>query len=114
MNGRRFDTRAQAVQRAELEGARSSSSRRNPAPDRAPDVIQLPLYLSADVVKLRGRPRSDTLTRMQPWWLVAGGVLLVAIMIGLFRPRQPRGHDLGVISDQWLAQHRVSARDTDR
>jgi hypothetical protein len=51
---------------------------------------------------------------MEPWWLVAGSVLLVAIMISLFRPRQPRGHDLGVISDQWLAQHRANARDPNR
>jgi hypothetical protein len=51
---------------------------------------------------------------MQPWWLIAGGMLLVGIIVALFWPRERRGQDLGVISDQWLAQHRVSARDPDR
>jgi hypothetical protein len=51
---------------------------------------------------------------MYMWWLIAGGVLLVAILVGLFRPRRPGVHDLGVISDQWIAHHRASARDSDR
>jgi hypothetical protein len=51
---------------------------------------------------------------METWWLIAGGVLLVAIMCGLFRPRRPRSRDLGAFSDQWLAEHRATTHDPSR
>jgi hypothetical protein len=52
---------------------------------------------------------------MQTWWLIGvGGGVLVAITFGLFWPRRPRTQDLGVISSQWIAQHRSSTHDPDR
>jgi hypothetical protein len=44
------------------------------------------------------------------WWLI-GGVLLLAILLGHFRPRRPSVQDLGAFSDHWLAQHRASTHD---
>ncbi len=49
-------------------------------------------------------------------WLLTGGALcLVAILFALTQSgRRRRGRDLGVISDQWIAQHRASAHDPNR
>ena len=49
-------------------------------------------------------------------WILAGGALFVAIVFALNQAarRRRRGRDLGVISDQWIAQHRASAHDPNR
>src|ERR1700681_3635255 len=39
-------------------------------------------------------------------WILIGGALVVAIVFALIESgRRRRGRDLGVISDQWMAQH---------
>jgi hypothetical protein len=50
------------------------------------------------------------------WIILAGGALVVAIVFALTLSsrRRRRGRDLGVISDQWIAQHRAGAHDSDR
>jgi hypothetical protein len=49
-------------------------------------------------------------------WILAGGALFVAIVFALNQSgrRRRRGRDLGVISDQWIAQDRASAHDPNR
>jgi hypothetical protein len=49
-------------------------------------------------------------------WILIGGALAVAVVFALTQSgrRRRRGHDLGVISDQWMAQHRASPRDPNR
>jgi hypothetical protein len=46
-------------------------------------------------------------------WILIGGALAVAIVFALIQSGRSRrrGRDLGVISDQWMAQHRTSAHD---
>jgi hypothetical protein len=45
-------------------------------------------------------------------WILIGGALCLAIVFALTASgRRRRGHDLGVISDQWIAQHRASSHD---
>jgi hypothetical protein len=51
---------------------------------------------------------------LDTWWLIVGGVLFVAITVGIFRPRRPRVRDLGGFSDQWLAEHRTITHDRNR
>jgi hypothetical protein len=48
-------------------------------------------------------------------WILTGGALVVAIVFALIQSgRRRRGRDLGVISDQWMAQHRASTGDPNR
>jgi hypothetical protein len=51
---------------------------------------------------------------MDTGWLIVGGVLLVAFVIALFRPRRSRVPDLGAFSEHWLAQHQSSTHDPHR
>jgi hypothetical protein len=49
-------------------------------------------------------------------WILTGGAFVVAIVFALTQAgrRRRRGPDLGVISDQWMAQHRSSPHDPNR
>ena len=48
-------------------------------------------------------------------WILIGGALVAVIVFALAKSgRRRRGRDLGVISDQWIAQHRASTRDPNR
>jgi hypothetical protein len=49
-------------------------------------------------------------------WILTGSALVVAIVFALIQSgrRRRRGPDLGVISDQWMAQHRASTHDRNR
>jgi hypothetical protein len=51
---------------------------------------------------------------MNTWLTAGGGVILLAILIAIFRPRRRRADDMGVISDQWIAQHRAGPSDSYR
>jgi hypothetical protein len=42
--------------------------------------------------------------------LAAAAVGVVIVLLGGWK-RDPAAHDLGTISDQWMAQHRVHSRD---
>jgi hypothetical protein len=44
------------------------------------------------------------------WWVTAGAVVLLAIVMAIVRSRRGR-NDLGRISESWIAQHRVSAHE---
>jgi hypothetical protein len=49
-------------------------------------------------------------------WILSGGALVVAIVFALIQSGRSRrrGRDLGVISDQWMAEHQSSPRDPNR
>jgi hypothetical protein len=49
-------------------------------------------------------------------WILSGGALVVAIVFALIQSGRSRrrGRDLGVISDQWMAQHQAGAHDPTR
>jgi hypothetical protein len=49
-------------------------------------------------------------------WILSGGALVVAILFTLIQSGRSRRRrrDLGVISDQWMAEHQASARDPNR
>jgi hypothetical protein len=49
-------------------------------------------------------------------WILTGGALVVAILFALIQSGRSRRRrrDLGVISDQWMAEHQASARDPNR
>ena len=49
------------------------------------------------------------------WWILLAAFALCAGFLAFLGLRRPRPlHDLGTISEQWLAQHRMNPYDRDR
>ena len=45
---------------------------------------------------------------MNVWWIVVGLTILGALAARMSWPRNRRDSDLGFVSHQWLAEHRLS------
>jgi hypothetical protein len=46
------------------------------------------------------------------FWLITAATLaagIVVLLVALFSRRAPRVHELGVVSDRWIEEHRVDS-----
>jgi hypothetical protein len=66
------------------------------------------LAVADPVLSNRGKEEQQRDLSMNVWWIVVGLTILGALATRMAWPRKRPESDLGFVSHQWLAEHRLS------
>ena len=77
-------------------------------PEPACSAISHIFAVADEVLWKRGEEDQQRDLSMNVWWIVVGLTILGALATRMVWPRKRRESDLGFVSHQWLAEHRLS------